>query len=703
MQRTPVQALSKEIARKFQGKIDETLLSRYDSPDPETIQFRLFLLKGCTFPMPKLAHEIYSFDEFQLDLTRGCLFRGTLELKLRPQSFEVLKYLTQNPGRLISKDELITSVWGGMAVTDDSLVQCMKDIRNTLGETGQEIIRTVPRRGYIFECDVTENGSAVYVGESSGVRVVIEETEDTNGKVDATRYSDQPVVRRRSLKGALKRHKIATIFITAGLVSVVIAGIVFYRPIVAWWFKPPSIAVLPVVNATGDRSLDYVTDGLTESIITSLAQLNELGKASRVRVIAQNTVFMFKGKEVDPGSVGRELGVERVLASKMLHQSGLRIIKLELINIEDGSVIWNKQYASTLTNPSEFLAMQNEIPRDVAAQMPLSLSDSDRENLTRRYTKNAEAYDLFLKGRAEFRKVVPSALRRSIELYQQAIDLDPNFAAAYWAIGMAYKSLGNIDELSDKESAEKAIDMFQKALKIDNNLTVANNSLELSKADVWDWKSIEKAGPTHPGYERYLGAMGRLEERLESERRRLANNPYAPFLNFTHCNTLLGLRRPDEAIAQCRKTLNIVPAADKAYFGPESPWIHLYLSLAYSLKKMYPEAETELKTAIELGENSKTLLAELGAVFANSGQRAEAIKILEHLQDRERNGEYAPSLNISHIYIALGNKDQAFLWLNRAIDEREDRAVDIKYSDTYDPLRDDARFGDLLRRMNLAP
>lgn len=650
--------------------------------------------------MEKIAHQIYSFDEFTLDLTRGCLFRQSEELKLRPKSFEVLKFLIENNGRLISKDEIIENVWQEMAVTDDSLVQCLKDIRLALSDKSQTFIKTVPRRGYIFEKEVRENGTAIYTEETAGVHLVIEETLD-----DEKQKNEIAALRQKSkvasLVDAIKRHKIAATIVSAVLIGITIAGMIFYRPVLMWWFKPPSIAVLPIVNATGGAGEDYVSDGMTESIITSLTQLNEGGKNLRVRVIAQTTVFIFKGKEIDARMAGRELGADTVLAGKMLRQAGLRIFKFEMINVADGSIVWSKQYSSAFGDT--VLEAQDKIPSDVAAQLPIKLSEADRENLTRRYTQNAKAYDLFLKGRAEFRKVTPSGLSNGIELFQKATDLDPDFALAYWAMGVSFKSQGNIDERSDKEADEKSLELFRKALSIDNNLTVAETAIKQAEAKDWDWKAIEEAGPTHPGYERYLMAMGRLDEVLEIQKRRLQNNPYAPFLNFTHCNTYLALRRPDDAIAQCKKTLNIVPAADKAYFGPESPWIHLYLGLAYGQKEMYPEAIAEMKTAVELGENSKTLLAELGALYAKSGQKDEAMKILAHLKERENAGEYAPSINIAKVYAVLGDTDQAIFWLTRAVDERENRAISMKRSDTYDSLRDDPRFAELLRRMNLPP
>ncbi len=171
--------------------------------------------------MQKLAHEIYSFDEFKLDLTRGALFRGLDELKLRPKSFEVLKYLTENQGRLISKDELIEAVWHETAVTDDSLVQCLKDIRHALGDDTQQIIKTVPRRGYIFESEVSENGAFVFAEETAGVHLVIEETHETNAHAGETSGQRKLAVGPRSLIGAVKRHKLATAF---ALSTVVLVG-----------------------------------------------------------------------------------------------------------------------------------------------------------------------------------------------------------------------------------------------------------------------------------------------------------------------------------------------------------------------------------------------------------------------------------------------------------------------------------------------
>ncbi|HSP61384.1 MAG TPA: winged helix-turn-helix domain-containing protein, partial [Pyrinomonadaceae bacterium] len=403
--------------------------------------------------MQKVTHRTRSFDGFTLDLTRGCLLRGAQEIKLRPKPFETLTYLVQNPGRLISKSELIQTIWPDTAVTDDSLVQCLIEVRRALGDEAQQIIKTVPRRGYIFDREVSEAGAFTsYTEETTGVHVVIEESEDTNGHGAVAAIETLPITHEiaasatqgkvTSLIGAIKRHKITTAIASASLAGLVIAGVVFARPVLFWWFKPPSIAVLPMVNATGDPNNDYLSDGLTESLITSLNQINTPGKIPRLLVTAQTTVFDFKGRE--PRSAGQEFGVERVLASKLLRENGRWIVKVEMIKVADGSQLWSNQYEASTDPylPEYILKVQDLIPRDVVGRLPLKLSSAETERLTRRYTQNAAAFDAYLKGRACWMKANAEDYKKSMEYYQKAIDLDPNFALAYWGMGASQNLMG---------------------------------------------------------------------------------------------------------------------------------------------------------------------------------------------------------------------------------------------------------------------
>ena len=662
--------------------------------------------------MLKLSHRVFSFSEFTLDLRRGCLLRNQEEIKLRPKSFDVLRYLVENNGRLISKDELIHAVWVDAAVTDDSLVQCLKDIRRALSDEEQQIIKTVHGRGYIFDTEVRDNGSqqvTKYTEETQGVQVIIEEQTDGREQHQIAAQTPQllpapKVSPVRRFTNAIKRHKLATAIASVALAALVIAGVVFAKPILFWWFKPPSIAVLPIVNATGDPNNNYIADGLTESLITSLNQINEPGKRPRLLVTAQGTVSIFRGKEIEPRSAGRELGVDTVLASQMIEQNGLWIIKVEMINVANGSEMWRRQY-SWDGHGTGVLTMQDKIPSDVAGQLPLSLSDAERQRLTRRYTQNPAAYDAFLKGRASWFKTTPEGYRKSIEYYQQAIDLDPNFALPYWGMAASYSLQAKIGLRPYKEANEKATELYLKALRIDNTLRAAKGGLELVEMDSWNWEAIEKAGPLHQGYHffhgGYLIAMGRLDEQLAFENRGLALQPHNPGLNFFHAETLFLARQYDAAIAQYQKTLDIVSGLPPEYSGALVNWIHSGLGQVYLQKGMFPEAITEFNKARELTEDLPPAWEDLGYAYARAGQRDEATRILNQLQERAKRGEYVLPLGIAWIYIGLGDKDQAFGWLDKSFEERSDGMRQIKTNPIYDPLRSDPRFADLLKRMRL--
>jgi len=666
--------------------------------------------------MQKLSNQILSFSEFTLDLRRGCLLRAQEEIKLRPKSFEVLNYLVENNGRLISKDELIHAVWVEAAVTDDSLVQCLKDIRHALSDEKQQIIKTVHGRGYIFDTEVRDNGSAQvtkYTEETAGVQVIIEEETDRREQHEIAAQTpqllDAPKVSPvRRFTNAIKRHKLATAIASVAFVALVIAGVVFAKPILFWWFKPPSIAVLPLVNATGDPNNDYLSDGLTESLITSLNQINTPGKIPRLLVTAQTTVFDFKGRE--PRSVGREFGVERVLASKLLRENGSWIIKVELIKVADGSQLWSKQY-DAITDPylpEYVLKVQDEIPNDVARKLPLKLSDAEKQRLTRRYTQDVAAFDAYLKGRACWRKANAEDYKKSMEYYQQAIDLDPNFALAYWGMGVSQNLMGMASTglLPFNEACAKGTELYFKALSIDNTLSAARIGVELQDLNRWEWAKIARVGPSHVGWafiwDSYLTAMGRLDEQLAAENLTLSFEPRNARTRFFHGRTLFLARRYDDAIEQFQLSFKIgsesgIPARD----CPQCAWVHSALGHAYVQKGMFTEAIAEFNQTKDLLKDSTPALEGLGYAYAKSGQRDQALGILNQLQERADKGEYVVPIGIAWIYIGLGVKDEAFLWLDKAFAEQSDLMREIKTNPIYDPLRSDPRFTDLLKRMRL--
>jgi eukaryotic-like serine/threonine-protein kinase len=576
--------------------------------------------------------------------------------------------------------------------------QTAKDLSLDLKSLKQEL-EVEARLKRSTRSDVSSSESPV----KSGGQAVAETTHT------AARTADVDVAHPTSsaeyIVGVIRRRKVVATVALVVLATLVIAGVFLARPLLTWWFKPPSIAVLPLVNATGDPNNNYISDGLTESLITSLNQINEPGKRPRLLVTAQGTVSIFRGKEIEPRSIGRELGVDTVLASQMLEQNGLWIIKVEMINVANGSEMWRKQYSWDGHFTDAFLTMQDEIAKGVAGKLPLSLSDAERQRLTRRYTQNPAAYAAYLKGRASWFKTTPEGYRKSIEYYQQAIDLDPNFALPYWGMGTSISLQAKIGLRPEKEAVEKATEMYLKALQIDNTLRAAKGGMELAELESWNWEAIEKAGPSHQGYHffhgGYLIAMGRLDEQLAFENRGLAFQLYNPGLNFFHGETLFLARQYDASIAQYQKTLDIVSRLPPEYSGALVNWIHSGLGQVYLQKGMFPEAITEFNKARDLTEDLPPAWEDLGYAYAKSGQRDEAIKILNQLQERAKRGEYVLPLGIAWIYIGLGDKDQAFVWLDKSFEERSDGLRQIKTNPIYDPLRSDPRFTDLLKRMHL--
>jgi adenylate cyclase len=350
--------------------------------------------------MQTLTHQTRCFDGFTLDLTRGCLLRGTQEIKLRPKPFEALKYLVENPGRLISKTELIEVIWPNTAVTDDSLVQCLIEVRRALGDDAQQVIKTVPRRGYIFDRPVSDSASTTpvtTVTEESGVHLIIEE-EETNGygglataalpvTGSVTLVPAYQATTIQRVRTAIGQHKWTGVVGALAITLFAAAGI-FYLT------KPTeaidSVAVMPFVNVNGDPNTEYLSDGLSESIINSLSP--------NLKVIALNSVLRYKGK--DPQTIGRELNVRTVLVGRVSQRGDDLIINVELVDARDNRHLWGEQYNRKLADIAE---VPTEIAQKVSEKLRLRLTGDEKQRLAKRYTQSGEAYQLYMLGRYYFR------------------------------------------------------------------------------------------------------------------------------------------------------------------------------------------------------------------------------------------------------------------------------------------------------------
>jgi TolB-like protein/DNA-binding winged helix-turn-helix (wHTH) protein/Flp pilus assembly protein TadD len=648
--------------------------------------------------MQNIAHETHCFADFTLDLTRGCLQRGNDEIKLRPKSFEVLKYLVENNGRLIRKNELIQAVWQDTAVTDDSLVQCLKDIRHALSDEAQQIIKTVHGRGYIFDKQVDDNAALVttYREETAGVHVIIEEGEG-NGHGEAETWRRDEAILPQAWQStvpyftATKKRLWA-----AGLGILTVAAIAAAAIYFTGSSKAiDSVAVMPFVNVSGDPNTEYLSDGLSDSIINNLSHLPSLKK-----VISFNSVLRYKGKQTDPQAVGRELGVRAVLMGRLNQQGDQLSITTELIDVTDNRRLWGEQYERKM---SDLLMLQRDLSKQIANGLRLRLTGEDLKHLAVTNTENSEAYQLYLKGGYFLRKRTRDGEEKALAYFQEAIDRDQSYAPAYGGLATCYIQMGNYSRIQPEEAQSKATEAVTTALRLDDTLAGAHASLaSLKFIYEWDWSGAQqeyrRAIELNPnlaelrqGYANYLMAIGRTQEAVTESKQALLLDPLSVNANSDHGMTLYLARQYDQAVEQLRQTIDM---------DPNFLWAHRNLGLVYAQKKMYDEAIAEFQKVQELSHGEAGEWA-LGHVYALAGKRDEALKIIDKSKKRSHHG-YGSAMKLAVIYTGLGEKDQAFEWLEKGFAQHDPLLRSLKVDPWFDNLRSDPRFTDLLRRMKLA-
>jgi TolB-like protein/Tfp pilus assembly protein PilF len=494
--------------------------------------------------------------------------------------------------------------------------------------------------------------------------------------------------------GRIGRHKIAF----GGIAVAVLVSVGLGLYLLAGDGKAiDSVAIIPLTNVGADPNTEYLSDGLTESLISNLSQLSNL------KVMSQSSVFRYKGREIDPLAVGRELKVSAVLTGRVVQRGDTLGISLELVDARDNRQLWGEQYNRKL---SDILSLQTEISREVSEKLRVRLSGVEKERVTKHYTENTDAYQLYLQGRYYQNKRTDEGLAKSIEYFQKAIAQDSNYALAYTGLADSHSYRGNHGFLPPNEVFPKAKTAVLKALEIDDSLAEAHTSLGYIRVDYdWDWASAEKefkrAIELNPNYTRahslyaaLLGARGRFDDALGEMKLALEPDPLSLYDNTNLGCHFYFARRYDDAIAQYKKTLDMDPSFAQA---------HLWFGLVYEQKKMYREAITEFQKAIALYKGSATASAALGHAYAIAGNTGEALRMLQELKDLPKR-KYVSCYDIAVINAGLGDKDQVFVWLEKAYEERDGwLAFWAKVDPRLDGVRADPRFADLLRRIGHTP
>jgi serine/threonine-protein kinase len=449
-----------------------------------------------------------------------------------------------------------------------------------------------------------------------------------------------------------------------------------------------SIAVLPFANASGEPNAEYLSDAITESLIDSLSQL------PRVTIMSRNSVFRYKGREIDAQAAGRDLKVRAVLTGRVVQRGDNLSVSTELVNVRDNSHIWGGQYEGKL---ADILMVQEEVSREIAENLRLRLSGDEK--------KRVEAYQFYLKGRSYWNKRTAEGLNKGIYYFQQAIEKDQNHPLAYAALADSYNMLARYGALAPRDAFPKAEVAARKALALNDRLAEAHASLAFVKHRYeWDWSGAEAEfrraielnpnyAPAHQWYSSFLVAMGRTEESIAEAKQTRKLEPLSLIINSQLGWVFYLARQYRLAVEQCQMTLEL----DPNFFVARR-----YMGLAYEQEGLHDKAVAELQKAAVLSGGSPLTRAELAHGYAMSGRRAEARKVLEELRERSKR-EYISSYFVAIIYAGLGNKDQAFAWLQKAFEDRADELVFLKADPRFDPLHSDPRFQDLLRRMNFPP
>ena len=626
--------------------------------------------------MGQQDNQSYEFGRFRLKVAERTLLREGEPVPLTPKVFDILVTLVEHGGQVVSKDDLMKRVWPNTFVEEGNLTQNISLLRKALGETsgGVQFIETVPRRGYRFVGTTTQSS-----GNGSAAVESLPETEIPAPVVSIPNTAGQSSTARRTPVFAL----------LAGVVVVSIIGLVYFTGRGKAGDPDPiqSIAVLPFVDEASDPDAEYINDKIAESLINSLSKLPQL------RVVPRSVVASYRGKEIDPRKVGQELNVRAVVTGRMRRHGDIISIQADLIDLDNVAQLWGQHYDHKL---SDVLLVQDDISRDIFENLRLKLNVEEKKQL--------EAYRLYLKGRNAWNKRTGDALQEAIEFFNQAIAIDSNYGAAYAGLADCYNMLVVYGRLQPKEGFPKAKEAATKALEIDESSAEAHTSMAFIKFR-WDWDRAETErefqeaiklkpayAPAHQWYSSYLVAVERFDEAIAEAKRTEELEPLS-FVASSHLGWIYYLSgQNDKAIEQCRKILELDPSSFPA---------RRYLGLAYEAKGMYAEAITEFQTGVKLS-GSPLMLALLGHAYAVAGKTAEAKQVLNDLQQLQ-DQRYVSPYTVAAIHAGLGDDEQAFKWLERAVEERDIWLMNLKVDPVFAKLRNKRQFTDILARIRLRP
>ncbi len=594
--------------------------------------------------MSRPTNLLYKFGLFLLDTTEQVLLREGRPIPLKPKLFDLLLLLVENSGHVLHKNELMDRIWPNTSVEENNLTVSIFALRKALGDchNNHSYIETVPRRGYRFVADVIEvpdRGADWLAGNRA--RLSSKDSERFAAGADVT-----------------------------------------------------CLAVLPfkLIGAVTDN--EYLGLGLADALITKLTNLRQ------IRVRPTSAVRDYTAAR-DIAVAARELKVDALLDGSI--QLALKRVRVtaQLVDARDGATLWAENFDEKLV---DIFSLEDSLSDQVVRALSLKLTGEERKHLVKRHTESTEAYQAYLKGRYFWNKRTAEGFNKGVEYFEHAIALDPNYALAYVGLADCYQLLGGYFALPSREAIPKARNALLEALQLDDTLAEAHASLAHLRAREWNWSDAEKEfhraielNPNyitaHHWYSIYLKEMGRFDEAWAEIKMAEQFDPVSLNINTSVGALLYLMREYDQALEQLRATLEL---------DPLYPFAHFNLGMVYEAKEMYHEAIKHYrKTQTILGKNLE-LMAYLAHAYALSGRRSEAQKLLDELKTTSDQG-YELRYYIAVIYVGLGEKDQAFAWLEGAYNERDEMLGVLKVDPMLDSLRADPRFTSLLERVGLDP
>jgi TolB-like protein/DNA-binding winged helix-turn-helix (wHTH) protein/Flp pilus assembly protein TadD len=647
---------------------------------------------------PSTRASVARFGTFEVSFDSGELRKAGLKIRVQQQPLKLLQILLEHPGEVVSREELRSRLWANESFGDfDQAVNiAIGKLRSALGDSAENprYIETLPKRGYRFIAEVSIGDFDSRTNELEAVPPESPPPTSSSGPLipaaqDLLRAAHEVAAPKGQRWTAKQIASAAALSLGLSIVAVFLGY--------SWVHRPSgirSLAVLPLDNFSGDASQDYFADGMTDELITDLAQIRAL------RVVSRTSVMMYRGTRKPLPQIARELNVDAVVEGSVFRSGDQVRITAQLIQVPADKHLWAQSYEG---NFRDTLTVQNQVARAIAEEIRIEVTPREQAVLKSAKTINPEAYEAYLKGRYSWNQRTAEGLKQAVEYFNEAIAKDPNYAAAYSGLADTYALLGDwqYTVLPAKESMPRALSAARKALQLDDSLGEAHASLAFCMEGFdWDFAGADKEylraveltpgyATAHHWYAWHLSLMGRNKEAIAEMEKAVNLDPVSPVVNADLAELLLIAHLPDESIQQSRKTIDM---------NPGFAFAHNQLAQAYIEKQMFGEAIVELQLAIRLAGDSPIFVANLARAYVGSNRRAEAAGLLNNLKKRSIPG--SPLVEeIAMIYTALGEKDQAILWLEKGYEGRFNPGVLERPS--FDALRSDPRFQDLVHRIGL--